>query len=133
METPSPISNNCLSLCNNNIFSTNYERLTINTVDGVAKGNVINLTKHPGQAVKIITEDTGEHKIIKDAKEVGSSKKTIKASKSCTDFYEEKNGTLKSSKSNANLKDCKNCDENLVKFIFTKHGIQVISDVETIV
>lgn len=89
--------------------------------------------KHPGQAVKIITDDAGEHKIIKnDTVEVGKS--SLATSKSCTNFEAiDTQYTMKNSKSNTNLKDYKSCDENLIKFIFTKHGIQVISDVETIV
>ncbi|KAJ3642163.1 hypothetical protein Zmor_024972 [Zophobas morio] len=137
MESPSPT--NCMLICNNTLFSRSYEkRLSIDTVDSVTKTNVLNAVRHPGQAVKIITESNGEHKIIKqgsDSKEVRKEdKKTLKNSKSCANIDElHSKSSVKSSKSNANLKECKSCDENLIKFIFTKHGIQVISDVETIV
>lgn len=140
MESPSPVGNKCLSLCNNNLFSNHpiaYERLSIDTVDSVNKANILNSMKHPGQAVKIITDNTGDHKIVKDTtNEVCSSKgkRSMKSSKSCANFDAlDDNRAMKNSKSNTNLKDCKSCDENLIKFIFTKHGIQVISDVETIV
>lgn len=128
----------CMSLCNNNIFlGRTYEQLSIDTVDSMNRSNNSSTMKHPGQAVKIITEDTGEHKIVGEGSdEVCNSrkKKPLKTSKSCTNFVAVDNHcTLKNSKSNTNLKDCKSCDENLIKFIFTKHGIQVISDVETIV
>ncbi|XP_015838667.1 nicotinamide/nicotinic acid mononucleotide adenylyltransferase 3 isoform X1 [Tribolium castaneum] len=133
MESPSP--NNCMIICNNTLFSRNYDkRLSIDTVDNVSKTNVLNTIRHPGQAVKIITESSGDHKVIKDPKEVRKEdKKPLKNSKSCANIDELHKTNIKTSKSNANLKECKSCDENLIKFIFTKHGIQVISDVETIV
>ncbi|XP_015838668.1 nicotinamide/nicotinic acid mononucleotide adenylyltransferase 3 isoform X2 [Tribolium castaneum] len=68
MESPSP--NNCMIICNNTLFSRNYDkRLSIDTVDNVSKTNVLNTIRHPGQAVKIITESSGDHKVIKDPKE----------------------------------------------------------------
>ncbi|CAG9819104.1 unnamed protein product [Phaedon cochleariae] len=95
------------------------------------------LTKYmPGQAVKIITESSGDHKIIRSeatGKEVcKEDDNVLKSSRSYSNFEEVMKNDLKHSTSN-NLKECKSCDENLIKFIFTKHGIQVISDVETIV
>lgn len=63
----------------------------------------------------------------------GEEVKTLKGSKSCTSFDSLDSTKLKSGRSSTNLKECKSCDENLIKFIFTKHGIQVISNVETIV
>ncbi|RZC42954.1 nicotinamide mononucleotide adenylyltransferase 1 [Asbolus verrucosus] len=137
MESPSPT--NCMIICNNTLFSRHYEkRLSIDTVDNITKSNTLNSMRHPGQAVKIITESNGDHKIVKeglDPKEVRKEeKKTLKNSKSCANIDELQNkNNFKNSKSNTNLKECKSCDENLIKFIFTKHGIQVISDVETIV
>lgn len=137
MESPSPI-NNCMMICNNTLFSSrSYEhRLSIDTVDSITKTNILNTGRHPGQAVKIVTESTGAHKIIK-GNEVCKDEKNppLKASKSCANIeqLDQKDSNIKNSKSNANLKEYKSCDENLVKFIFTKHGIQVISDVETIV
>ncbi|KAJ8965274.1 hypothetical protein NQ314_004237 [Rhamnusium bicolor] len=138
MESPSPT--NCMYICNNNLFTRHSfdKNMSVETVDSYTKSNIINNMKHPGQAVKIITESSGEHKIIRDEgnnKEVCKEEgQVLKSSKSYTHFDEigGKN-TLKHSKSNTNLKECKSCDENLIKFIFTKHGIQVISDVETIV
>ncbi|KAJ8920060.1 hypothetical protein NQ315_011714 [Exocentrus adspersus] len=124
IDSPSPT--NCMYICNNNLFVRQAFDKRIDTVDGYAK-------KHPGQAVKIITESTGEHKIVREepsSKEV-CKEEVLKGSKSCTNFEEiERKAGLKHSKSNSNLKEC---DENLIRFIFTKHGIQVISDVETIV
>lgn len=110
MESPTSTGSKCLSLCNNNIFtSETYEKLTIDTVDSM---NKINAIKHPGQAVKIITDDSGEHTVVKDGTEVCKySEKKVKNKKLNSKCY----------------------DENMIKFIFTKHGIEVISDVETIV
>lgn len=138
MESPSPISGNCMSLCNNNLFSNKYDRLSIDTVDSVNKLNTVNISKHPGQAVKIITEVSGEHKVVKEGKDQKNEvrkRNEMKSSKSCTNFdaLGKSSTGIKNSQSNSSLKDCKSCDENLIKFIFTKHGIQVISDVETIV
>ncbi|KAJ8945112.1 hypothetical protein NQ318_001577 [Aromia moschata] len=140
MESPSPT--NCLYICNNNLFTRNSydKRMSIDTVDSYTKSTISTLSnmKHPGQAVKIITDSTGEHKIVRDEekpKEVCSQEeKILKGSKSYTCFNEiESKSGLKHAKSSTNLKECKSCDENIIKFIFTKHGIQVISDVETIV
>lgn len=137
MESPSPT--NCMYICNNNLFSRqSYDkRMSIDTVDSYTKTNIANNMKHPGQAVKIITESTGVHKIVRDeanSKEVCKEEQVLKSSKSYTNFDDvESKGRLKHSKSNASFKEYKGCDENLIKFIFTKHGIQVISDVETIV
>lgn len=118
MESPSPISGKCLSICNNNIFaSQTYEKLTIDTVDSINKTNLTNTAKHPGQAVKIITDDTGEHTVVKEGSEVcKSTQKKIRS-------FEGAQCTVKNS----------NCDENLIKFVFTKHGVQIISDKESIV
>lgn len=108
MESPTKTGSKCLSICNNNVFaSETYEKLTIDTVDSI---NKINTIKHPGQAVKIITDDSGEHIVVKQGAEVG-----------------------KCSEKKALSTDTKSCDKNMIKFIFTKHGIEVISDVETIV
>lgn len=93
--------------------------------------------KHPGQAVKIITESTGEHKIVRDDSKTEvctEQDRPLKSSRSLSNFEkvsEEMNSN--NGRPNNTLKECKSCDENLIKFIFTKHGIQVISDVETIV
>ncbi|KAI4460449.1 nicotinamide mononucleotide adenylyltransferase [Holotrichia oblita] len=104
--------------------------------------------KHPGQAVQIITDSFGDHKIVKNRQDpirdnevcggdgVGqkSPPNTLKTSQSCTNFDKlDTRWSLQGSKSNDDLNGYKNCDENLIKFIFTKHGIQVISDIETIV
>nr|XP_023029131.1 nicotinamide/nicotinic acid mononucleotide adenylyltransferase 3 isoform X1 [Leptinotarsa decemlineata]XP_023029132.1 nicotinamide/nicotinic acid mononucleotide adenylyltransferase 3 isoform X1 [Leptinotarsa decemlineata] len=130
MGSPSPT--NCMYICNNNLFSRREPS------PDITKANLLNSLKHPGQAVKIITESSGEHKIIRDDgrdPEVGNSEDdSLKTSKSYPHFDEidaVSNTTCNSTKTN--LKECKSCDENLIKFIFTKHGIQVISDVETIV
>lgn len=123
-------------ICNNNIFASSTP-LSIDTVDSMNKSNALGAMKHPGQAVKIIMDGAGEHRVVKEGSdEVGSSaeKRALTTSKSCTNFEAiDKECTVKNSRSNSNLKDCKSCDENLVKFIFTRHGIEVISDVETIV
>lgn len=140
MPLESPSSMNCMNICNNNLFvrQTYEKRMSIDMVDSFTKGNLINnQMKHPGQAVKIITDDVGEYKIVKkqDGKEVcKTEEKTLKNSKSysCFDALDTKR-SLKRTNSGSNLKEYKSCDENLIKFIFTKHGIEVISDVETIV
>lgn len=139
MESPTPISNRCLVICDSTFSrkSNNND----NTLDNVARTNNLNMIKHPGQAVKIISDSKGEHKIIRNPPEgnikVCKNEETqssqMKTSKSCTNFTDEHKNSLKGCKSNADLKECKSCDENLIKFIFTRHGIQVISDVETIV
>lgn len=125
MESPSPTTCN-MYICNNNLF--NRPHLSIDTVDGFSKTSL----KRPGQAVKVITDS----KIID--KEVRKEDKTLTVSKSFSHFNQiedkvEGGGGVKRADSIASLKECKSCDENLIKFIFTKHGIQVISDVETIV
>ncbi|KAF2905098.1 hypothetical protein ILUMI_01082 [Ignelater luminosus] len=71
MESPSPTHNNpCFNVCNNNLLPNyNCQIMPIDTVDNVSKTNTLNnMSKHPGQAIKIITESTGEHKIIKENK-----------------------------------------------------------------
>lgn len=136
MESPSPISGKCMSICNNNIFTSRSDNtyVSIDTVDSMNKTNIVSSMKHPGQAVKIITDDMGEHKVVKESSDEVRKSKALTTSKSCTNFEAiDTHRTVKNSKSNSNLKDYKSCDENLIKFIFTKHGIQVISDVETIV
>lgn len=148
MESPSPTHNNpCFNVCNNNLLPNyNCQIMPIDTVDNVSKTNTLNnMSKHPGQAIKIITESTGEHKIIKENKknmkevckkevEDKSPTRDMKVSKSCSNVYSpDKSNLPSSSKSSSDIKSQKSCDENLIKFIFTKHGIQVISDVETIV
>lgn len=121
--------------------------MSIDMVDGVPKKH--EYTKQSGRPVRIITESTGQHKVVEQAKttevrkanvknmandDINVKRSSLKSSKSCTNFGQiEQKVPMASSKSNADLQDCKNCDENLIKFIFTKHGIQVISDVETIV
>lgn len=121
-------------------FSKKPNNNDINTLTNITRANNFNLIKLPGQAVKIISDSKGEHKVIREPPEINkkvcknedSQSTQMKTSRSCTNFVEAKK-PLKICKSNTDLKDCKNCDENLIKFIFTKHGIQVISDVETIV
>lgn len=128
-----------MSLCNNNLFnrSSDYRRLTIDTVDSVSRENTLNTMIYPGQAVKIITESSGEHKVINNERESKKEvRRTLRSSKSCSSFQSIKkddDGAVRDSEPGSNLKDCKSCDENLIKFIFTEHGIQVISDIETIV
>lgn len=132
-ETDSPTPTNCLYICNNNIFNSNPLRF-----DG---GPI----KHPGQAVKIVQSQLGKYDvsnknqagskhhqvgIINDS---GGEGAAIKSSKSCTNFADSQVRRPGGEQSGFNLKECKSCDENLIKFIYTKHGIQVISDVETIV
>lgn len=101
--------------------------MTVDTIESFGKSlNASNQRKTPGQAVKIITTE-----VIVD-KEVGRIKDALKQSTSIKHFNAiEIPSRLK--RTNATLKECKSCDENLIKFIFTKHGIEVISDVETIV
>lgn len=142
MESPSPTRHPCFNVCNNNIIAHyTSSSISIDTVDNVSKTNATNITKHPGQAIKIITEKTGENKIVKEEQMYGSQvcKSKIKAtdlktSKSYTNVYAaDKEKVTHSSKSTDNIKARKSCDENLIKLIFTKHGIQVVSDVEMIV
>lgn len=138
LEPPSPM--NCMNICNNNLFLRQpFDKgMAIDMVDSFSKTSVISSQmKHPGQAVKIITEDVSEHKVVRkpNGKEVRKmEEKLLKNSKSysCFDAIDMKR-SLKRSNSGTNLKEYKSCDENLIKFIFTKHGIEVISDVETIV
>lgn len=136
----SPNSLNCMNICNNNLFvrQQNGKQMSIDTIECFTTPNSINIKRsHPGQAVKIVTEVTGEHKILSNEsskrKEVcREDADALRESKSCTHFAAiETPGRLK--RTNTKLKECKSCDENLIKFIFTKHGIEVISDVETIV
>ncbi|KAK9718446.1 Cytidylyltransferase-like [Popillia japonica] len=144
MDSPSPTNLNCMSICNNNLFSSNrpasesYPPIDSN----VNKNNILNSFKHPGQAVQIITDSFGDHKIVKNRQDAvkdnevraAGDQSTLKSSRSCTNFDKlDTRWSLQGSKSNDDLKGYKNCDENLIKFIFTKHGIQVISDIETIV
>ncbi|KAL3270079.1 hypothetical protein HHI36_009137 [Cryptolaemus montrouzieri] len=139
----SPSLSNCMNICNNNLFNkfqTN-NRLTIDTVDNVKKNQPsfgITSQKHPGQAVKIGTKEKIEDK--KTNKEVGSKSSSdarlyFENSKSANELRSIKTNEKNdfSRKSDESLKECKSCDENLIKFIFSKHGIQIISDVETIV
>lgn len=139
MESPSPTDNHCISICNNNLFLKNLTtKSSPDNTDSVdsAANNKINQFRHPGQAVKILTDNSGEHTIIRNkvctnstsTKEFGM----LKSSKSCTHFEQNK-PEFKSSRSNSQICDYQNCDENMIKFIFTKHGIQVISDIETVV
>lgn len=145
MESPSPVNNRCLVICDT-AFSRKSSN-DFNSLDTIARTNTINMIKHPGQAVKIVSDAKGEHKIIREPPETNikvcnndeqhsqpppTTSTQMKTSKSFTNFVEVKN-SMKVCKSNADLKECKSCDENLIKFIFTRHGIQVISDVETIV
>lgn len=153
MDSPSPTSLNCMSICNNNLFSGNRSYPEsyppIDSVDHLNKSNVLNSFKHPGQAVKIITDSLGEHTIVKCREDSDNEVRSIntaehrhyrrenslKTSQSCTNFdiVDRDKWSVQSSKSNGDLKGYKSCDENLIRFIFTKHGIQVISDVETVV
>lgn len=138
MGSPSPPDNHCINICNNNMFiksiTTKATHQAIDTVDS-STNNKINSFRHPGQAVKILTDGTGEHTVIKnEVRKHQSIKKEfglLKTSKSCTTF--EKTKTEFKSRSNSEICDYQNCDENMIKFIFTKHGIQVISDIETVV
>lgn len=117
--------------------------MSIDTVDGLARKHEFTSSKQAEKPVKILTEKSGLHKIVQDKNaevckirtgDVDTKRNSLKSSKSCVDIAKsEKNIPISSSKSNTDLQDRKNCDENLIKFIFTKHGIQVISDVETIV
>ncbi|KAK5644960.1 hypothetical protein RI129_006260 [Pyrocoelia pectoralis] len=69
MESPSPTRNPCFNVCNNTIIQIPaYNNNLLNNRVGVttAKMNHTNVIKHPGQAIKIITESTGEHKLVKD-------------------------------------------------------------------
>lgn len=139
MESPSPTDSHCISICNNNLFIksivTKTSHPSIDTVDASAN-NKLNAFRHPGQAVKILTDNSGEHTVLKNevrthqasTKEYG----ILKTSKSCSNFEHSK-VELKTSRSNSEICDYQNCDENMIKFIFTKHGIQVISDIETVV
>lgn len=136
MESPNSL--NCMNICNNNLFARQAydKKFTSDIITSFTNPTTLNnQRKHPGQAVKIITDTTGEHKIIHNDTIVDKEVRKdalIKESKSYTHFNAiETPGRLK--RTNTRLKECKSCDENLIKFIFTKHGIQVISDVETIV
>ncbi|KAH1027590.1 nicotinamide/nicotinic acid mononucleotide adenylyltransferase 1 isoform X1 [Dendroctonus ponderosae] len=134
-DLPSPT--NCLYICNNNIFNRNsrLDKMSVGSIDSFKSHIQIPTTRHPGQAVKIVTESSGDHRILRDEvrmKKTGDVK-GIKSAKSCANFDEIDLKKSRQGTSNSGLKECKSCDENLIKFIFTKHGIQVISDVETIV
>ena len=143
MESPSSLY--CINRCNNNLLcrQSKNAKLSIEDEDAVNKANILNNLKRPGQAVQIIMKSSGEHEIIQmkeenvDNLEVGvcdNEVKGLKGSRSCTNFEKlEAKWTLQGSKSSENIKGYQSCDENLIKFIFTKHGIQIISDIETIV
>lgn len=131
MESPNSLT--CMNICNNNLFvRQSYDtRLSVDTIEAFDNSN--NQRKHPGQAVQVITT---ERKLVHNEevneKEVCKEKDAFTESKSFRHFDAiETSGRLK--RTNTKLKECKSCDENLIKFIFTKHGIEVISDVETIV
>lgn len=142
MESPSPTNLNCMSICNNNLFASSRPvPESYPPIDGnLNKTNILGSFKHPGQAVKIITDSFGDHTIVRDrddsavANNEVCSDRALKTSRSCTSFDKlDARWSLQGSKSNDDLKGYKSCDENLIKFIFTKHGIRVISDIETIV
>lgn len=109
--------------------------MSIDMVDNsvIKMNNFVNVLKHPGQAVKVTTKSPestkNESNAIKKHEKVGSLMKHSKSLSNFNEIFEEK--CKKSGQTQ--LKECKSCDENLIKFIFTKHGIKVISDVETIV
>lgn len=134
MESPSPPDSNCINICNNNLFIksivTKPSHPSIDTVD--ASANKLNSFRHPGQAVKILTDNSGEHTVLKNEVRTRQAPGILKASKSCASFAHSK-VELKTSRSNSEICDYQNCDENMIKFIFTEHGIQVISDIETVV
>lgn len=134
-----------MNICNNNLFSRqqqeqdsaliNSRRMSIDMVDSsvIKMNNFVNVLKHPGQAVKIQTKlDETDKKDIKINKKNDKVCNVMKQSKSLSNFNEIFDDKMKKP-TQTQLKECKSCDENLIKFIFTKHGIKVISDVETIV
>lgn len=148
IDTPSPMS--CMNLCNNNLFTAvpatglsidvpDVGKSILSTpkptvvVSATAAKSCGGSVKHPGQAVKIVT------KVVKEVRTPATTPSTaLKNSKSCTELAQlagggKSGGDKNTSRSNDDLLDRKSCDENLIRFIFTKHGIQVISDVETIV
>lgn len=143
LTSPSTFSN-CMNICNNNLFNRFQSNDNFSNIDAVdiSKKNQTSISvtnyKHPGQAVKIKTEKMTAEKV--NLEKVGSAsssnenpaKKSLRNAKSTNDFPSlGKNSS--DFKSEDSLKNCKSCDENLIKFIFSKHGIEVISDVETIV
>ncbi|KAB0795020.1 hypothetical protein PPYR_11859 [Photinus pyralis] len=66
MESPSPTRNPCFNVCNNTIIPISSYNNNSMLNNRTAKMNHANVIKHPGQAIKIITESTGEHKLVKD-------------------------------------------------------------------
>ncbi|XP_066258123.1 nicotinamide/nicotinic acid mononucleotide adenylyltransferase 3 isoform X1 [Euwallacea similis] len=66
MESPS--SNNCLHICNNNLFNLS-SGLTINTTGSFKSHSQGPVLKGPGQAVKILTEKSGSRQVITKKKE----------------------------------------------------------------
>lgn len=60
MDSPSPSSNNCINICNNNLFpnaDTEPKALTVTNEETINKIN--KSVRHPGQAIKIITDSSG--------------------------------------------------------------------------
>ncbi|KAF5287537.1 hypothetical protein FQR65_LT12208 [Abscondita terminalis] len=116
MDSPSPMHNPCFHVCSSDILSIpllNTNLVINNRVDSLNKSNNINMVKHPGQAIKIITESSGEHKLLKDGK------------------VETKQVCKKEDKMKIPAYNVENTTENSTKVVFSKYGIQVISDVET--
>ncbi|XP_050314664.1 nicotinamide/nicotinic acid mononucleotide adenylyltransferase 3 isoform X2 [Anthonomus grandis grandis] len=69
--TDSPSPTNCLYICNNNLFNKNsskFDRMSVGTIESFRSHTQqplkATMTRHPGQAVKIVTESSGDHRII---------------------------------------------------------------------
>lgn len=83
-----------------------------------SEGKINKKIPHPGQAVKVVTDSLGGHTVLKSevctySTKEGSNSAHFDGSTSC----------MKSSKSY----------EDIIKFIFTEHGIRVLSEKETVV
>ncbi|KAF5274006.1 hypothetical protein FQA39_LY01121 [Lamprigera yunnana] len=125
MESPSPTHNPCFNVCRSDILSIpllNSNLLTNNRFDALSKTNNINMSKHPGQAIKIITESTGEHKLFREVK---ADTKQVCKNNSSSANREDKPKAMYSGPDNA--------IDTSTKVVFSKYGIQIISDVETMV
>lgn len=154
--TPSPLYNSIYLNIKNGApqFPQFVQKMSIDTVDSPA-----NKKAKPGQAVQIITEMSSEHKTTSSICSKVSDQPTkykvhfneeqfdekskndlkMKLAQSCQLFNSKielkRANKIKQSQSNCNISEYKksNSTDNLIQFVFTKRGIQVISDIETVV
>lgn len=81
---------------------------------------------HPGQAVKVVTDSLGGHTVLK------SEVCTYSTKDGSNSAHFDGNEKLHVSDSTSCMKSSKSY-EDIIKFIFTEHGIRVLSEKETVV